>query len=262
MLIRIDLPTLGQGLHEAVVIEIKIGIGQQVSRGEELVLVESDKGVHSVAATEDGTVQSLLIESGQIVNAGDLLLSLTPSNPNMTPISEEAKETPSLENNFQIRQFVEMDFEEVWEIWQKNQLLASANYDENNQTIQKRDLRHSLLNTEGPFKVIVAEQRGQICGWASLLSCKNNPATKDLVAEVTLYVTSPESSINPAMLLIWRILQLASEARMSFLIGFTGQDNTRANKMLKSAGFRILGPAGTGTLVWCFDCPKGKPERR
>ena len=58
------------------VVRVMVEPGQQVKRGDVLLVVEAMKMENEVAAPEDGTVKEVAVAAGTRVNEGDLLLIL------------------------------------------------------------------------------------------------------------------------------------------------------------------------------------------
>ena len=56
--------------------KIEVKVGQTVSSGETLVILESMKMEMPVEATEDGTVKEIRCKESQPVNEGDVLVVL------------------------------------------------------------------------------------------------------------------------------------------------------------------------------------------
>ncbi|MDY7228681.1 biotin/lipoyl-binding carrier protein [Hyalangium rubrum] len=56
--------------------KIEVKVGQKVSSGETLVILESMKMEMPVEATEDGTVKEIRCKESQPVNEGDVLVVL------------------------------------------------------------------------------------------------------------------------------------------------------------------------------------------
>ena len=56
--------------------KIECEIGQSISEGDTLVILESMKMEMPVEAEDDGTVKQILVEEGQAVNEGDSLVVL------------------------------------------------------------------------------------------------------------------------------------------------------------------------------------------
>ena len=56
------------------VVLIEVAVGQRVSRGDGLVILEAMKMENEFRATGDGTVKEIRVQPGQAVNPGDVLL--------------------------------------------------------------------------------------------------------------------------------------------------------------------------------------------
>ena len=59
------------------VAEIQVAVGDAVSAGQDLLVLESMKMLLPISAPADGTISELLVEVGQQVEEGDLLMRLT-----------------------------------------------------------------------------------------------------------------------------------------------------------------------------------------
>jgi len=63
------------------VTEIKVSVGDQVSAGDTLVVLDSMKLLHNLNAQTDGTVQEIFCAVGESVDGGAVLIELTPEEP-------------------------------------------------------------------------------------------------------------------------------------------------------------------------------------
>lgn len=61
------------------VVQVKVTVGQQVTAGETLLIVESMKMETELAAMIDGTVATVHVVDGQVVGQGDALVDITPA---------------------------------------------------------------------------------------------------------------------------------------------------------------------------------------
>src|SRR4051812_37172914 len=77
---------------EGTVVRVAVGPGDAVRSGQELVVIESMKMEHVLAAEAEGVVTSLSAEVGQLVRAGDVLLVTTESSS-----SSKATPTPAVD---------------------------------------------------------------------------------------------------------------------------------------------------------------------
>lgn len=57
--------------------KVEVAVGDKVSEGDALVILESMKMEMPVEAEDDGTVAEILVEEGQAVNEGDVLVVLS-----------------------------------------------------------------------------------------------------------------------------------------------------------------------------------------
>ncbi len=55
------------------IIALKVGVGQKVSKGDCICVLEAMKMANEVAAPKDGIVKEILISEGAVVNKGDVL---------------------------------------------------------------------------------------------------------------------------------------------------------------------------------------------
>lgn len=72
----VKLPDLGEGLTEAVVVELLVAEGDTVDMLQPVVLVETEKSVAEVTTKWAGTVSKVHVEVDQWVDVGQELLSL------------------------------------------------------------------------------------------------------------------------------------------------------------------------------------------
>ncbi|MGC5053616.1 biotin/lipoyl-containing protein [Micromonospora sp. DT48] len=74
--VEICVPPFGQGLEEVLLIEWAVKPGQEISRGDAVVEVETAKATQEVIAERAGVIESLLAEPGAMLNVGDPLYRL------------------------------------------------------------------------------------------------------------------------------------------------------------------------------------------
>jgi len=68
------LPDIGEGVMEGEIIEWQVGAGQDVHTDQPLLSVLTDKATVEIASPRAGRVQQLLVEPGQVVKVGQVLL--------------------------------------------------------------------------------------------------------------------------------------------------------------------------------------------
>jgi len=69
------LPDLGEGIHEAEIISIKVKEGEEVKEDQPLFEVETDKAVVEIPSPYTGTVTKIHCEEGKVVTVGSVMIS-------------------------------------------------------------------------------------------------------------------------------------------------------------------------------------------
>ncbi len=80
------------------IIEIKVAVGQRVTRGDIIMTIESMKMENNIIAENDGVVKRIMVTPGQNVMQGDNLIEMEGTQENAAaakPIVEEAKPVAS-----------------------------------------------------------------------------------------------------------------------------------------------------------------------
>ena len=70
-----QLPDVGEGIHEAEIIEILVAAGDSVKEDQEILKIETDKALVSLPAPVSGKVLEIPIETGDTVEVGDPLIT-------------------------------------------------------------------------------------------------------------------------------------------------------------------------------------------
>lgn len=65
----------GEGIHEAEILEVHVAEGDDVSEGDDLFTVETDKAAVVIPSPFDGTVEKVAAKKGASVTVGDVLLA-------------------------------------------------------------------------------------------------------------------------------------------------------------------------------------------
>ena len=68
------LPDLGEGVHEGEVLAVPVSVGQEVTEGDIILEVETDKAAVEIPSPVTGIVQEILVKSGDIVTVGQVLM--------------------------------------------------------------------------------------------------------------------------------------------------------------------------------------------
>lgn len=68
------LPDLGEGIHEAEIIEVLVSVGDEVEEGDNVLVAETDKAAVEIPSPYTAEVTGIEVEVGQIVNTGDVIM--------------------------------------------------------------------------------------------------------------------------------------------------------------------------------------------
>jgi biotin carboxyl carrier protein len=78
--VNVPQPSAGSKIVKApmpgTINDIKVSAGQQVKRGQILVILEAMKMENEILADSDGIVDSISVSKGASVNSGDILMSI------------------------------------------------------------------------------------------------------------------------------------------------------------------------------------------
>lgn len=71
------LPELGEGTHEAEILEVLVSPGDHVAEDETIFVVETDKASMEIPSPFEGTVEDIAVEPGELVRVGDVLITFS-----------------------------------------------------------------------------------------------------------------------------------------------------------------------------------------
>ena len=91
---ELRLPELGENIEFGDVVRVAVRPGEEVSEGQTVLELETDKAVVEVPSTVSGTVSEVNVQVGQKLKVGDLLLTIAatvePPSPALAEASTEA----------------------------------------------------------------------------------------------------------------------------------------------------------------------------
>lgn len=102
---QIKLPSLGENITEADVVEILVKAGDSISSGQNLIEIETDKAVVEVPSDQAGVVSEVLVKKGQKIKVGQPVLSLkegSVSNSSSKPKKQESQASQDVEEKEEI----------------------------------------------------------------------------------------------------------------------------------------------------------------
>lgn len=76
MIKEIKLPKLSQTMEDAAIVEVIVGIGDEVKEGDNIFEIETDKACVEVRSEQAGFVKHILVEPGQVIAVGSAVMIL------------------------------------------------------------------------------------------------------------------------------------------------------------------------------------------
>ena len=93
MTLSFRLPDLGEGVHEAEILEIPVEEGQAVQEGDIILEVETDKAAVEIPSPRAGIIQAIRVSQGQTVKVGDVLILFAGAETNIEEEVTAQKQT-------------------------------------------------------------------------------------------------------------------------------------------------------------------------
>lgn len=75
MAIEFKLPDLGEGIHEAEILAVKVKEGETVKEDQPILEVETDKAVVEIPSPVAGSVERIHVKAGDVVTVGSVMIS-------------------------------------------------------------------------------------------------------------------------------------------------------------------------------------------
>lgn len=88
MIQAFKLPDLGEGIHEAEIIAVRVKVGDAVREGEVILEIETDKAIVEIPSPFTGTIAEIHVHPGDRVVVGSILISFDGQGeaPTLTPL--------------------------------------------------------------------------------------------------------------------------------------------------------------------------------
>ncbi len=84
------LPDVGEGIHEAEIIEYEVKVGDKIKADQMIIKIETDKAVVSLPAPVEGVVSEIPHKSGDTVAVGDPLIIIEAEKEVVEEVPEKA----------------------------------------------------------------------------------------------------------------------------------------------------------------------------
>ncbi|MEW5957105.1 MAG: dihydrolipoamide acetyltransferase family protein [Chloroflexota bacterium] len=83
------LPDVGEGIHEAEVLQWLVNVGDPVSLDQPMLEIQTDKAVVEIPAPVEGTISEIVAEAGAMVRVGELLVVIEPASEQAGPARDQ-----------------------------------------------------------------------------------------------------------------------------------------------------------------------------
>ena len=143
--------------------------------------------------------------------------------------------------NIRIRQATLGDLDAVYDIWLEGSR-HSLGRDLPEGVTYKPNFERQLREQDKNFKTwVVEEESGGLIAWTSIVPFRANPATRDLMGELSIYVRSESSHQNVARDLMFHALRQADLADLQYVVCYIAETNTRTIQFGQRGGFIVVG---------------------
>ena len=95
MATEVKLPELGDGIESGDVLEVYVSEGDMISKGQDIVEMETDKATVPVPSSASGKVVKVHVSSGDTVPVGGVILEVEATDAAETPSEPAAKPAPA-----------------------------------------------------------------------------------------------------------------------------------------------------------------------
>ena len=80
MIKDLELPDLGEGIDGAEISEISVSVGDEITKDQTILILESDKASMEIPSDFTGTLKEILVSTGDEVSTGQLLMKIDSSD--------------------------------------------------------------------------------------------------------------------------------------------------------------------------------------
>jgi pyruvate/2-oxoglutarate dehydrogenase complex dihydrolipoamide acyltransferase (E2) component len=89
-LIDVPMPSMGATVNELTVVTLKVAPGAQVTKGQKLAELESDKSIFEFESPCDGTVRAILGKAGDVMTSGSTFLQIETADASLKHLKAKA----------------------------------------------------------------------------------------------------------------------------------------------------------------------------
>ena len=106
MIKDLELPDLGEGIDGAEISEIPVSVGDEITKDQTILILESDKASMEIPSDFTGTLEEILVSTGDEVSTGQLLMKIDSSDES-TDQEKKEDETDKTTDSSELKSEVE-----------------------------------------------------------------------------------------------------------------------------------------------------------
>ncbi|MDX1611624.1 MAG: dihydrolipoamide acetyltransferase family protein [Candidatus Thermoplasmatota archaeon] len=95
MTFEFKLPDIGEGIHEGEIVEWLVSEGDEVAEDQDIVEVMTDKATVQISSPRAGTIQTIHFQAGEVVDVGDVFVTIQETGEEAAPAEVEPSPTPA-----------------------------------------------------------------------------------------------------------------------------------------------------------------------
>ena len=144
---EIKLPSLGEGIEDAEVSEVKVSIGDKLKPEDTILVLESDKASMEIPAEVIGVVTKVAVKVGDQVKSGQLLVSVDVENKIQQTKEKETKSSNKKEGSEESKPDTTTALPPINDDQKKDNVFASPGV---RRLARELDINLSLIKGNGP----------------------------------------------------------------------------------------------------------------
>lgn len=107
MVFEFRLPDVGEGIHEAEVLSIKVNEGDPIKEYQPMFDVETDKAVVEITSPVTGVVQKIMVKTGDLAKVGEVMITFDTAGSANAPKTTEKSEPVAASSSARTREAAE-----------------------------------------------------------------------------------------------------------------------------------------------------------
>ena len=141
----------------------------------------------------------------------------------------------------------EDEFEAIYFIWHEGIKTTFADYEY--PTDMKEQFWQNFSNRSGFFNFWIAESKGKLVGWCSILPMFLNPIKRAFNAEISTYLDKRYSSNGIGQSLMRFVFNELKKSNIKVIYGFVNKSNLKSTQMALKSGMSVCGETSNKIIM-------------